>query len=53
MSSVLRLCSDRIAIAIPGSSRIGCSELGRFLDRHQLGILDRDHLGTMIFISSE
>jgi hypothetical protein len=24
-----------------------------FFDRHQIGIHDRDHLGTVIFISSE
>jgi hypothetical protein len=37
--------SDFIAIAR--------SELERFLDRHPLGIANRDHLGTMIFFSSE
>jgi hypothetical protein len=29
------------------------SELARFIDRHQLGTDNRDHFGTMIFISSE
>jgi len=32
---------------------IARSELGRILDRHDLGIHNRDHLGTMIFITSE
>jgi hypothetical protein len=35
---------------LPAISR---SELSRFLDRHRLGIDNRDHLGTMIFFSSE
>jgi len=32
---------------------IACCEIGRILDRNQLGIHNRDHLRTMIFITSE
>jgi SAM-dependent methyltransferase len=32
---------------------ISRSELSRFFDRHRLGIDNRDHLGTMIFFTSE
>jgi hypothetical protein len=32
---------------------ISRSEPGRFFDRYPIGILHRDHLGTMIFFSSE
>jgi hypothetical protein len=46
-------CSDPIAISHSEFIAISHSELGRFFDRHQLGIANRDHLGTMIFITSE
>jgi hypothetical protein len=44
-----------VPIAISRSELIAInrSELGRLFDRHQIGIVNRDHLGTMIFISSE
>jgi hypothetical protein len=53
LSSASQLCSDRIAITHSELIAISRSEPGRFLDRHQLGIDNRDHLGTMIFITSE
>jgi hypothetical protein len=53
MSSAARLRSDPIAITHSELIAISRSELGRFLDRHQLGTGNRDHLGTVIFISSE
>ena len=47
--------SDSEAIAITGSevNAIVPSEVDATFDRHQLGIHHRDHLGTMIFFSSE
>src|SRR5687768_11104696 len=47
------LCSDPIAITHSELIAISRSELPRFPDRHRLGTDNRDHLGTMIFISSE
>jgi len=53
LSSALRFCSDRIAITRSEVIAISHSELTTILDRHRLGITDRAHPGTMIFISSE
>jgi hypothetical protein len=53
LSSASQLCSDRTAITHSELIAISRSELRRFFDRHQLGINNRDHPGTMIFITSE
>jgi hypothetical protein len=47
--------SDSEAVAITDSevNAIGRSEVDAAFDRHQLGIHNRDHLGTMIFFTSE
>jgi hypothetical protein len=45
--------SEVIAIAHSELNAIIHSEEARAFDRHPLGIPDRDHLGMMIFFSSE
>jgi hypothetical protein len=53
MSSAAKLRSEPIAVSHSELIAISRSEPRRFFDRHQPGIVNRDHLGTMIFISSE
>jgi len=53
LSSAFQLCSGRTAIRHSEFIAISRSETQAILDRHPLGIGNRDHLGTMIFFSSE